>query len=753
MPETPRRHYLPAASPGSPQISSPMSNSPLILPTNDADYGLIHVYRGDEWTFNVPNNRYENELFQSLNVDRTRFENLLRSWNYTPSEDLSGANSLVTSSSELSPRAVNTQMNYGSQIRQVSRSVGQHSGTKEYTSSTGNPQGPSTKKVSTAESYFYILYSSVIFIVTFIPFLCRTIVTECYKFIKRPVKKFWLHLFYVEIANIHPQHGGRNRGYSTASNRSSNRYSYNSVGSVSEDSNYASPFTNSPDAREEYLQKQQGKNKRVFRFPRLYFWLIQITLNPLFWTQWILTFIRYLQGIVIVGICVFPGVIWVWWRYVYGGRKLIGGGPQGKSFSSGSTGENNSYKNFRYTETFQYGKHSRNVLEVFYPLNLTEKDLQNPNYKLPLVIVVTGGAWTIGHRYWCAALSGHLAESGKVVSISIDYRNFPFATFREMVDDVLQALRWVKQNIPNSNNPSCCSNASLKQQQVGGGGGDHSAAAGSTHQLDHKPKLLPIIDPNEITLCGQSAGAHLALLALLGTDEFKFANFFGWSGVYDLPGLQDHLAKAAIPAEIIQMFAGVEEKIEEHSPLQLLARHPLLFERLPRRRIRLFHGIHDVTSPNEQSVYLAELLRHRLRENHLTNLSYVSQNLTASSPNLVKSEDPEELSPGGDTGGSKFLDETDDSKFNSSAGALGGSTSHSMVSLNPRKVDLILSDTYDTHTKTVVEYPLRGEDPVAKQVLLLAGVSKQEVDKLRFTRCTYFQTDCALNIASRCTPF
>ena len=81
-------------------------------------------------------------------------------------------------------------------------------------------------------------------------------------------------------------------------------------------------------------------------------------------------------------------------------------------------------------------------------------------------------------------------------------------------------------------------------------------------------------NPNNITVCGQSAGAHLALLALLknnmiedfdGEDEsadghtncdsdhdkktkkrntstsINFRNFYGWCGIYDLFSLRRHL--------------------------------------------------------------------------------------------------------------------------------------------------------------------------------------------------------------------
>lgn len=40
----------------------------------------------------------------------------------------------------------------------------------------------------------------------------------------------------------------------------------------------------------------------------------------------------------------------------------------------------------------------------------------------------------------------HLAQGG-VITVGVDYRNYPFATFNEMVEDVTNSFKWVKENI------------------------------------------------------------------------------------------------------------------------------------------------------------------------------------------------------------------------------------------------------------------------------------------------------------------
>merc|ERR1712054_530730 len=69
---------------------------------------------------------------------------------------------------------------------------------------------------------------------------------------------------------------------------------------------------------------------------------------------------------------------------------------------------------------------------------------------------------------------GQLFQQFGVLFIAPDYRNFPETTVGGMVDDVIHAVGWVFENIKG-----------LKG------------------------------DPNNITLMGQSAGAHLSALAVV----------------------------------------------------------------------------------------------------------------------------------------------------------------------------------------------------------------------------------------------
>lgn len=84
-----------------------------------------------------------------------------------------------------------------------------------------------------------------------------------------------------------------------------------------------------------------------------------------------------------------------------------------------------------------------------------------------------GGAWTIGYKAWGALLAWRLSKQGVLVAC-LDYRNFPQGDALDMLEDVNTGIAWVLSRI----------------HRYGG-------------------------DPHSITLVGQSAGGHLAALALI----------------------------------------------------------------------------------------------------------------------------------------------------------------------------------------------------------------------------------------------
>ena len=243
----------------------------------------------------------------------------------------------------------------------------------------------------------------------------------------------------------------------------------------------------------------------------------------------------------------------------------------------------------------RYGKNARNFLDVYVPSEERrkdgkeeeDKDIEGENKKQPLkpvVIFVTGGVWIIGYRVWGALLAKSLLEFG-VITICIDYRNFPQGVCGDMVEDVSNGIGF----------------AVNKAKSLGG-------------------------DPRKINLIGQSAGAHLASLALFKQASMKdnlkekwhakdIIGFVGISGVYhpESEELIAHFDKQGLHRKIFFsiMEAGFSgrhiEALGRNSPSELVkvigveCAHVL-------PRFLLIHGEKDVSAPPFESRNFAPTL-------------------------------------------------------------------------------------------------------------------------------------------------
>ena len=144
----------------------------------------------------------------------------------------------------------------------------------------------------------------------------------------------------------------------------------------------------------------------------------------------------------------------------------------------------------------RYGSEStRQRVDVYRPLKqrdstregLLERDTNlltedyYPNTLHPVVVFCTGGAWIIGYKMWGALLARALTAAGIIVVIP-DTRNYPSVTVPHMVNDIDLAIDWTINNIA----------------QYGG-------------------------DPKNIVIVGQSAGGHLACVAIFRKIKEKIA--------------------------------------------------------------------------------------------------------------------------------------------------------------------------------------------------------------------------------------
>lgn len=214
---------------------------------------------------------------------------------------------------------------------------------------------------------------------------------------------------------------------------------------------------------------------------------------------------------------------------------------------------------------------------------------------MPVIVAVMGGAWMLGYRAWNAQLGLRLLDANVMV-VAVDYRNYPFATVDEMVDDLSRGLTWVKENVAD----------------YGG-------------------------DPNNVVVTGQSAGAHLLALLLLrkcrkessdvegaatatpssdGWSLSSLKGFVGVSGPYDLHDLGTHLESRGVGSRILTKICG-ETGLTACSPRNLLeddTEEPLkstldscAVAAMP--PVYLFHGGADKTVPARSTTAFAEALR------------------------------------------------------------------------------------------------------------------------------------------------
>lgn len=183
-----------------------------------------------------------------------------------------------------------------------------------------------------------------------------------------------------------------------------------------------------------------------------------------------------------------------------------------------------------------------------------------PNRKLPAVIVIHGGAWTVGDKVNDTVHAKRLAERGYWV-MSINYRLAPAHPFPSQLDDCERALNWV---------------------------------------VDNAEQLC--IDSERIGVWGYSAGGHLAALLALqpARDKPEVKVCVSGGTPFDLSLIPKNTQ--ALKA----VFGGTPEEVPEvykrASPIEYVSNDsPPVF---------LFHGEKDWLVPT----VFSEVMKQRLRD-------------------------------------------------------------------------------------------------------------------------------------------
>ncbi|MCY1161061.1 alpha/beta hydrolase fold protein [compost metagenome] len=93
-----------------------------------------------------------------------------------------------------------------------------------------------------------------------------------------------------------------------------------------------------------------------------------------------------------------------------------------------------------------YGPHPQQAMDVYFPTQpLTDKT------PAPLIVMVHGGAWTIGDKNNAAVVKNKVDYWSKQgwIFISINYRLVPNATLQQQTQDIAEALIYIQNQAPN----------------------------------------------------------------------------------------------------------------------------------------------------------------------------------------------------------------------------------------------------------------------------------------------------------------
>jgi len=216
-----------------------------------------------------------------------------------------------------------------------------------------------------------------------------------------------------------------------------------------------------------------------------------------------------------------------------------------------------------------YGPNTRNGLDIYMPNNTSRIGSR------PVAVLVWGGAWTIGYKVWPFILAQELAERG-TLCVVIDYRNFPQGNIINMIEDINTAMTWTFNNIA-----------------LYGG------------------------NPEEITLIGQSAGAHLTVLSLLQQvkgiqenmkwDYSRLRHYVGMSGAYDLVSLKPILDRHGLDEVLFSSI--MDHDLISNSPLFYLRSNFANKDSNELPPITLVHGTKDKTISSDFTLLFGEELR------------------------------------------------------------------------------------------------------------------------------------------------
>ncbi|MBM4383788.1 MAG: alpha/beta hydrolase [Deltaproteobacteria bacterium] len=189
-------------------------------------------------------------------------------------------------------------------------------------------------------------------------------------------------------------------------------------------------------------------------------------------------------------------------------------------------------------------KGKRNLLDVIRPRGA------KPGERRPVLLQVHGGGWIIGDkREQAQPLMTHMAAEHGWISVAVNYRLSPQATFPDHIVDVKRAIAWIRAHIA----------------EYGG-------------------------DPSFVCVTGGSAGGHLTALTALSANDPRFQ-----------PGFEhvDTRMVAAVPFYGVFDFLDRKNLRGSQSMIPMLAK--TVFKKSPEQDPELWNAMSPITRITEDA--------------------------------------------------------------------------------------------------------------------------------------------------------
>ena len=197
-----------------------------------------------------------------------------------------------------------------------------------------------------------------------------------------------------------------------------------------------------------------------------------------------------------------------------------------------------------YGESLPGDKGKRNLLDLIRPRAAKAGDARH------VLLQIHGGAWIIGDkREQAQPLMTHMAAEHGWISVAVNYRLSPQATFPDHIVDVKRAIAWIRAHIA----------------EYGG-------------------------DPNFVCVTGGSAGGHLTALTALSANDPRFQ-----------PGFEsvDTRMAAAVPFYCVFDFLDRKGIRGSQSMIPMLAKQ--VFKKTPEQDPELLNAMSPITRVSEDA--------------------------------------------------------------------------------------------------------------------------------------------------------